>query len=71
MVQYKNCRHIKTLQILFRKKMCKGIVSSDLFSIITVMFEWAFVLKVHAIYYQLNAISTFVSELAESILFIF
>ena len=51
--------------------MCKGIVSSDLFSIITVMFEWAFVLKVHAIYYQLNVISTFVSELAESILFIF
>ena len=53
--------------------MCKGSVSGDLFSIINIMFEWAlFVWKVYAIYYLLlNAISTYVSELAESILFLF
>ena len=64
---------MKTFQILFqKKKMCKGSVSGDLFSIINIMFEWAlFVRKLYAIHYLLNAISTYVSELAESILFLF
>ena len=52
--------------------MRKGIVSIDLFSIIIVLFEWAlFVLKVYSIYYQINAISAYVSELAASIQFLF
>ena len=49
--------------------MCK--VSVSLFSIVIVMFEWAlFVWKVYAIYYQLDAISTYVTEVAESIIFL-
>ena len=52
--------------------MCKGSVSGDVFSIINFMFEWVlFVWKVYAIYYLLNAITTYVRELAESILFLF
>ena len=52
--------------------MCRGILSSDLFSIIIDHFEWSlFVWKVYSIYYQINAISAYVSELADSIQFLF
>ena len=52
--------------------MHNKIVSSDMVSMIIVLFDSAlFVWTVYAINYQLNAFSTYVGELAESILFLF